>query len=111
MLTSQTPTIFDYPYLHKFLPENKYLVHMVKNMQQPSNPATAAANNCHVESVEKIPKKLIQQPSCSSLSVSFLIHSKSFAQYTHSCVWKEEQSWNIKDQNVPDLLSEKTTLW
>lgn len=26
---------------------------MLKNMQQPSNTARAAANNCHVESVEK----------------------------------------------------------
>lgn len=85
-LTSQRPTIFDYPYLHRLLPENKYLVHLVKNVQQPSKPARAAAINCHVESVEKSPKKLIQQPSRSSLSVTLLIHARALAQYTQPCV-------------------------
>lgn len=71
-MVSQRPAIFYYPCLPWLLLESKCLVHMVKNMQQPSNTARAAANNCHVESVEKSPQKLIHQPLCSSLPVTFL---------------------------------------
>lgn len=59
---------------------------MVKNMQQPSNTARAAANNCHVESVEKSPRKLIHQPLCSSLPVTFLKMSHTVYLTFNKCV-------------------------